>query len=438
MRISSRPTPLPSKSAPPAPATVASARAPSATTLRREPEQAVAFSQEFHARLDLPPARLEEKLALMRERPSSFFRMMPALFHADLKGPFAAEARLVDRPAPRILVVGDAHVGNLGTFRGPDGKPVWGLNDFDQAGRGSPEVDLTRMATSAVLTARESGLSAKEQDAVVAAFADAYFSTLASLAGGKQNPGAFLTKKEAKGKVDDLIRDANDTSREELVKKHARVKGPDAASFRTSDTLKSVSPEKQREVRAALTDALGALKGRQDIALPPRVLDVAQRLDAGGSSYGLERYWVLARAVDPKAPPVLLELKELLAPSVEASPMPADASAVVDAQRRLSGHTNPLTGATRMAGRAFLLREVEPEKAKLQDGALTGKKDLVSVFTQAGQTLARAHGATQAQAQKLEAWVGADEAQATRRLSAFARTYADQVRADWSALRDAA
>ncbi|NVJ26769.1 MULTISPECIES: DUF2252 family protein [Myxococcus] len=435
MRISSRPAPPPSKAAPAVPTPASSARV-SASTLRRAPEQAVAFSQDFHARLDLPPARLQEKLALMRASPSSFFRMMPALFHADLRGPFAAEARLVDRPAPRIPVVGDAHVGNLGTFRGPEGKPVWGLNDFDQAGRGSPEVDLTRMATSAVLTARESGLSSKEQDVVLKAFADAYFSTLESLAGGEQNPGAFLTKQEASGKVDDLIRDANDTSREDLVKKHARLQGPDAASFRTSDTLKSVSPEKQREVRAALTDALATLKGRQDIALPPRVLDVAQRLDAGGSSYGLERYWVLARAADPKAPPVLLEMKELLAPSLESPAAPADGGAVVEAQRRLSGHANPLTGATRMGGRAFLVRELEPEKAKLGDAALTGKKDLVSVFTQAGQVLARAHGSTPEQARKLEAWVGSDAAVATSRLSAFARAYADQVRADWSALRD--
>ncbi|NTX55519.1 DUF2252 family protein [Myxococcus sp. CA039A] len=435
MRIRPRPAASTPKAAAPVSAPASSARA-SASTLRRAPGQAVTFSQDFHARLDLPPARLEEKLALMRERPSSFFRMMPALFHADLRGPYFAEARLVDRPAPRIPVVGDAHVGNLGTFRGPEGKPVWGLNDFDQAGRGSPEVDLTRMATSAVLTARESGLSSKEQEVILRAFADAYFSTLESLAGGAENPGAFLTKKEATGPVDDLLGDANDTSREALVKKHARMEGPDAASFRTSDTLKSVSPAKQREVRAALADSLAALTGRQDIALPPRVLDVAQRLDAGGSSYGLERYWVLARAADPKAPPVLLELKELLAPSVESPPLPADGSAVVDAQRRLSSHANPLTGATRMGGRAFLVRELEPEKAKLGDGALTGKKDLVSVFTQVGQVLARAHGATPKQARELRSWVGDDAAQATGRLSAFARAYADQVRADWSALRD--
>ncbi|MCY1023659.1 DUF2252 family protein [Pyxidicoccus sp. MSG2] len=414
------------------------AKAGSGAATRREPQQAVAFIQDFHARLDLPPARLKEKLALMRERPSSLFRMMPALFHADVRGPLAADARLLERPAPRIRVVGDAHVGNLGTLRGPEGKVVWGLNDFDQAGRGSPEVDLTRMATSAVLTAREAGLSAREQGDVVRAFAKAYFSTLESLAGGEENPGAFLTKKEATGEVDDLIAQAGDTSRKELLEQYARLDGPGAPRFRTTDTLRPVPAAQQRAVRSALASYETQLRGTEGVALPLRVLDQAQRLDAGGSSYGLERYYALVQAADPKQPPVLLELKELLASSLESPPRPADGAAVVSAQRGLAGHANPLTGATQLGGRAFLVRELEPEKAKLEGGALTGKKDVVSAFAQAGVVLARAHGATRAQAQKLAAWVGPDAGEATTRLAAFARTYADQVQADWRALRDAA
>ncbi|MCP3104840.1 DUF2252 domain-containing protein [Myxococcus sp. K15C18031901] len=438
MRIAPRP---PAPVVPPGVAPLAAPAAGAARArkdLERAPEKAVSFIEDFHARLDLPGARLAEKQALMRERPSSLFRMMPALFHADLRGPHAAGARLLERPAPRVPVVGDAHVGNLGTFRGPEGEPVWGLNDFDLAGRGSPEVDLTRMAASAALTARESGLSAKEQAEVVRAFADAYFSTVAKLAKGGANPGAFLTKKEATGKVDDLIAEAQDASRAKWVKEYAKVDGPDAARLRTTDTVRPVSASKQREVTAALNAHVSTLKAPQQVALPLRVLDVAQRLDAGGSSYGLERFYVLAKASDPKAPPVLVELKELLANSLTSPPSPADGTAVVEAQRAAVGDLNPLTGATRMGGRAFLVREMEPEKAKLGDKALTGRKDLRSVFAQAGEVLARAHGATPQSARKLAAWVGSDADAATVRLEAFAKGYADQVQADWRALRDAA
>ncbi|RKI44516.1 hypothetical protein D7X55_38395, partial [Corallococcus sp. AB049A] len=77
-----------------------------ASGLERAPSQAVSFVRDFNARLDLPPARLKEKLAQMRQSPSAMFRAMPALFHADLRGPYAQGARLTDRPAPDIRVVG--------------------------------------------------------------------------------------------------------------------------------------------------------------------------------------------------------------------------------------------------------------------------------------------------------------------------------------------
>src|SRR5579871_1748980 len=36
--------------------------------------------------------------------------------------------------APRVLSVGDAHVENFGIWRDTDGRLVWGVNDFDEAG----------------------------------------------------------------------------------------------------------------------------------------------------------------------------------------------------------------------------------------------------------------------------------------------------------------
>jgi uncharacterized protein (DUF2252 family) len=288
-----------------------------------------------------------------------------------------------------------------------------------------------------VLTAREAGLSSREQTEAVKALATAYFDTVKALARGEENPGAFLGKKESSGPVRDLVEKARETSREDLLKKYVKGDGgSDGPRFRDTDTLTPLSAARKRDVRAALASYEATLKGTEGVAVPLRVLDLAQRLDAGGSSYGLERDYVLLRAADPKAPPVLLELKELLASAVESPPVPADGAAVVDAQRKLSGSVSPLTGAVRMGGRAFLVREVEPEKAKLEDDALASKKDLVSTFSQAGVVLARAHGGTRAQAARLEAWVGGDAKDATKRLSTFAQAYADQVEADWRALRD--
>jgi hypothetical protein len=51
--------------------------------------------------------------------------------------------------APRVLAVGDAHVGNFGTWRDSDGRLVWGVNDFDEADELPYTNDLTRLAASA-------------------------------------------------------------------------------------------------------------------------------------------------------------------------------------------------------------------------------------------------------------------------------------------------
>lgn len=439
MRIPPKPPatmPPTSPQAPSTPVAASRASAPTGGTLR-DPKQAVAFVSAYHQRLDLPPERLKEKLALMRESASMFFRAMPALFHDDLRGPWGSASHLLDRPAPRVLVVGDAHVGNLGTFRGPEGRAVWGLNDFDQAGTGSPEVDLTRMATSAVLTAREAGLGDKDAADVAEAFGKAYFQELKRLAGGGDNPGAFITKKEAGGDVDDLIQQARDTSPKKFLEKLVRLDAKGGPRFKSSDSLKPVDAATKR----ALSDALGPyekeLHGADSVARPLKVLDWAQRLDAGGSSYGLGRYYALLQAADPKQPPVLLELKELLAPGIENPPEPADGQAVMEHQKDFGCDTNPLTGFTRVGGRAYLVREVEPEKARLDSQALNSKKELLSAFEQAAVVLARAHGATPSQAKQLADWVGKDDKTATKRLVAFAKDYADQTQADWKAFRAA-
>lgn len=61
--------------------------------------------------------------------------------------------RLLD--APRVLSVGDLHVENFGTWRDVEGRLVWGVNDVDEACVLPYTQDLVRLATSALLAARE-------------------------------------------------------------------------------------------------------------------------------------------------------------------------------------------------------------------------------------------------------------------------------------------
>lgn len=69
---------------------------------------------------------------------------------------------------PHILSVGDLHVENFGTWRDADGRLVWGVNDFDEASLFPYTMDLVRLATSALLAAREERLAMKPKDAAAA------------------------------------------------------------------------------------------------------------------------------------------------------------------------------------------------------------------------------------------------------------------------------
>jgi hypothetical protein len=65
---------------------------------------------------------------------------------------------------PHILSVGDLHVENFGTWRDTDGRLIWGVNDFDEACLYPYTMDLVRLATSALLAAREERLAMKPKE----------------------------------------------------------------------------------------------------------------------------------------------------------------------------------------------------------------------------------------------------------------------------------
>jgi uncharacterized protein DUF2252 len=70
--------------------------------------------------------------------------------------------------APHLLSVGDLHVENFGTWSDSDGRLIWGVNDFDEASLFPYTMDLVRLATSALLAAREQKLAMKPKDSSAA------------------------------------------------------------------------------------------------------------------------------------------------------------------------------------------------------------------------------------------------------------------------------
>ena len=62
-----------------------------------------------------------------------------------------------------MLAVGDLHVENFGTWRNVEGRPVWGINDFDEACEQAWISDLVRLATSAMLAKENTSVPLKER-----------------------------------------------------------------------------------------------------------------------------------------------------------------------------------------------------------------------------------------------------------------------------------
>ena len=61
-----------------------------------------------------------------------------------------------------VELCGDAHLGNFRWFNGPDRRPVFDLNDFDETLPGPFEWDVKRLAASVTVAARASGFPAKK------------------------------------------------------------------------------------------------------------------------------------------------------------------------------------------------------------------------------------------------------------------------------------
>ena len=104
--------------------------------------------------LQIVESDLRLKHERMAESEFSFFR---ATFYRWLQVWKEVCADL--RQVPHLLSVGDLHVENFGTWRDTDGRLVWGVNDFDEACIYPYTLDLVRLATSALLAARENRLT---------------------------------------------------------------------------------------------------------------------------------------------------------------------------------------------------------------------------------------------------------------------------------------
>lgn len=372
----------------------------------RDPKEAVSFIKAFDQQLGLSKEGKEEKHALMAEDSHTFFRATPALFYHDLQSTYLERSRLLPETPPSVAIVGDAHILNAGSFRGPDGKAVWGLNDFDQAEVGSPEWDLERMGVSLYVAARAKGMDKKDALELVHEMGSAYLKNL-----GKEGP-AYLTGPEADGRIKDLIDDAGKVKQDKFLEKWTVKNGK---KLDRNDDLREPEAKRGGQILNALKEQFPGLK----------VLDLASKPHSGGSTRGLERYYALVEGETKD--PWIMEIKAVLPSPVQIPDgdlSRGDGQKVLTFAKAFGSPIDDRHKSFKLGDVAFFTREREREK-----DALEGKtKELENIAGPLGKVLARAHNASDAD---IKGWVNGRDKELLNNLESFVETYARQVESDY-------
>lgn len=361
------------------------------------------------------PALVGLKLRKMQRDPYAWLRGTASLYWRDVTdaGGERAPTGFGSPAASRVLLVGDPHPENLGTFRAADGQQLIDWNDFDATGYGPFTLDVRRLATGLVIAC------APDDDALAAdlarAVATGYAAAIAQLAtGARLGPvtvGAHpllddelaraLRKGDAREALEEVAPIAGGVRA--LALGDLEPVGPDGV---IEDRLERVDAETavwldravaQWRAQVPAGDALGAVTLR------------ARRVGAGVASYAAYRYDVVLAGPTP-APEDdrLIELKETReglilrgVPRLASAEWATPAVRSIDTQRRL--HARPdadaLLGAAQVGGLSLKVRDREAYQRGLdhEDLAALAAADrpaLLALATLLGGVLARAHGQT--------------------------------------------
>lgn len=417
--------------------------------------------------IEREPALMRGKFAKMATSPYYFFRGTSAQFVRDLTDAQVERAgtEFGSARASAILLTGDPHPENLGTYLSAAGRLTVEINDFDGARYGPFHFDVRRLATGFGVAAETIGeplLGAGIRDRAIEAVARGYVDEIDRLATGEAP--LRVTATNAGPILQDLIERARDDGDErEALQDYTRVRDgrrelyfgevdpPDAAGI-IGDEVVEVS-ERERRMVARLVAAYPPTLAAPKAAEAFRIKGVGRRLGAGVASYALLRYYVLVEGpTDAVDDDWLLEVKE----SRDAASIPGlvavpprsftnNAQRAVFAQRamQLDPQNDALLGWAALDTASFKMRERSkyqkgvdvPDIAEgLADGDWQAD-DFVALARTAGRLLARSHtragrrdggDALAAIAEVLDGRQDAFVAETT----AFATAYTDRVLAD--------
>ena len=371
---------------------------------------------------------LPVKFKLMSKSPFTFFRGSVEIMAADL-----GEAR---HTKIEVQLCGDAHVKNFGFFAAPDAQIVLDINDFDETQRGPWEWDVKRMATSIILAGHVAGHSTSSCKDATHVFIGEYCDWIRRF-------GAMPAIAVARHRV---MRNLRDPLIQSALKKAERARPLDSLRTLTRKDRRSFIYRRDSmwDVKGAEEKAvLHALKNYRNTLAPDRqmLFDCYRPVDVGfkvvgTGSVGTRDYIVLLLGRNGgENDPLFLQIKEEPASAYaeyykDRSVPRHQGERVVRGQRALQVYSDLLLGWCSIAGRDYLVRQMNDHKSSVQPEELKGNR-LMEYGKVCAELLAKGH-ARSGNPALLADYLGRP-GKAEKGLLQFAVAYADQVEKDYEA-----
>jgi uncharacterized protein (DUF2252 family) len=350
-----------------------------------------------------------------------------------------------------VQLCGDAHVMNFGVFASPERSLMFDLNDFDETAPGPFEWDVKRMATSAVIAARELGMKKADQTAAAVASAQAYRTWLERYAEMTQLD-VWYAKLDAQNLLDLMSPTDRRSAKASITK--ALSKDHHAALTkltRVVDGKQRIVPDPPYVVRLERHDDDGEqlarlIDGYRDSLQADRralidryrLVDIARKV-VGVGSVGTRCYVLLFQG--PNGGPLFMQAKEAGVSAIHQAGLGAPAlhygQRVVEGQRMLQATSDVLLGWTTAPhdGIHYYVRQLWDAKGSADLNGMTPTA-LATYAGACGWALARAHART-GDSVHIAGYLGGT-GRFDQAVAAFAHAYADQNERDHQALVDAA
>ena len=387
-------------------------------------------------------SRIPELAGLRYERmaasPFAFYRGSAAVMAADLAHTPTA--------GPRVQACGDAHLLNFGVFATPERRLAFDINDFDETLPAPFEWDVKRLATSAVLAAREAKYGQAQVTEAGRAATASYRTTMSALAQrghldvwyARIDPEEVLaaTRQRTARRAEQAVIDQahRHTQLGELRKLTRTVDGQRRIVDDAPLIEHLTSRRAEQQVREAFADYARSLSDERRLLLGRyRLVDTARKV-VGIGSVGTDTR-VLLLIGDREDDPLFLQLKEskpsVLEPYAGRGRYSHQGERVVQGQRLGQAASDLFLGWCSAGERQYYMRQLRDMKGTPNLLALSAK-GLAAYAGICGAALAHAH-ARSGDPVQIAGYLGTGDA-FDKAITAFAQAYASQVEQDHAEL----